>query len=78
MAHGELAWLFHEPHTGLEDSLNMLLSCFRKRMSDREKVGARRGGEEGQKALGRVWGLSRVWLFAHGEEGNEGDWVAIQ
>ena len=30
-AHREqLAWLFYEPHTGLEDCLNMLLSCFRK------------------------------------------------
>ena len=33
MAHGELAWLFHEPHTGLEVGLNILLSCFRKMMS---------------------------------------------
>ena len=33
LAHRELARLFHEPHTGLEDRLNMLLSCFRKRMS---------------------------------------------
>ena len=33
LAHGELAWLFHEPHTGLDDCLNMLLSRFRKRMS---------------------------------------------
>ena len=33
MAHGELAWLFHEPHTGLDDCLRMLWSCFRKRMS---------------------------------------------
>ena len=33
MARGELAWLIHEPHTGLEDCLNMLLSCLRKRMS---------------------------------------------
>ena len=32
LAHGELAWLFHEPHTGL----NMLLSWFRKRMSGLE------------------------------------------
>ena len=33
-AHGELAcWLFHEPHTGLDDCLRMLLPCFRKRMS---------------------------------------------
>ena len=34
LTHGELAWFFHEPHTGLEDCLNMLLSCLRKRMSD--------------------------------------------
>ena len=33
LAHGELAWLFHEPHTGLEDCLRMLQSCFRKRRS---------------------------------------------
>ena len=33
MAHGDLAWLFHESHTGLVDCLNMLLSCFRKRRS---------------------------------------------
>ena len=30
LAHGELAWLFHEPDTGLDDCLNMLLSCFKK------------------------------------------------
>ena len=30
------AWLFHEPHAGFEDCQNMLLSCFRKRMSDKE------------------------------------------
>ena len=34
MAHEELAWLFHEPHIELDDCLNMLLSCFRKMMSD--------------------------------------------
>ena len=33
LAHGELAWLFYEPHSRLEDCLNMLLSCFIKRMS---------------------------------------------
>ena len=33
LALGELAWLFHEPHTRFEDFLNILLSCFRKRMS---------------------------------------------
>ena len=33
LAHGELARLFPESHTG-EDCLNMLLSCFRKRKSD--------------------------------------------
>ena len=26
-------WLSHEPHTGLEECLNVLLSCFRKDMS---------------------------------------------
>ena len=36
LAHRELAWLFHEPHTGKVNCLNMLLSCFRKRMSDLE------------------------------------------
>ena len=30
--HRELAWLFHEPHSGLEDCLDMLLICFRNRM----------------------------------------------
>ena len=34
LAHRELAWLFHEPHTWLEDCLRMLLTCSRKRMSD--------------------------------------------
>ena len=34
LAHGELAWLFHEPRTELEDCLNMLLSCAKKMMSD--------------------------------------------
>ena len=36
LAHGELAWLFHEPHTGLDDCLRMLQTCFRKRMSGLE------------------------------------------
>ena len=30
------SWLFHEPHAGLDDCLNMILSCFRKRMSGQE------------------------------------------
>ena len=29
LAHGELAWLFHEPHTGLDHCPRILLSCFR-------------------------------------------------
>ena len=29
----ELAWLFREPHTGLESCLRILLACFRIRMS---------------------------------------------
>ena len=36
--HRELDCLFHEPHTGLEDCLRVLLSCFRKRMSDSDHV----------------------------------------
>ena len=36
LAHGELACLFHEPNTGLDDCLRMLQACFRKRMSDLE------------------------------------------
>ena len=39
MAHRELAWLFHEPHTGLDDCLRMLQACFRKRMSEPESEG---------------------------------------
>ena len=35
MAHGELACLFHEPHTGFDHCLRMLQVCFRKRMSAR-------------------------------------------
>ena len=34
LAYGELARHLHEPHTGLDDCLNMLLSCFRNRLSD--------------------------------------------
>ena len=33
LAHEELSWLFHEPHTGLVDRLRNLLSCFRARTS---------------------------------------------
>ena len=29
-----MAWLFHDPHTGLDDCLRMLQACFIKRMSD--------------------------------------------
>ena len=31
--------LFHEPRTGLDDCLIMLLSCFRKRMSEKRVAG---------------------------------------
>ena len=41
LAHRELARLFHEPHTGLEDCLNMVLPCFRKMMPGVKEV---RGG----------------------------------
>ena len=33
LAHGELAWLILEPHTGQGDCLKILLSCFRARPS---------------------------------------------
>ena len=33
LAHRELAWIFHEPYTGLVDCLRILLPCFRKRRS---------------------------------------------
>ena len=33
LAHGELAWLIHNLHSGLDDCLRMLQACFRKRMS---------------------------------------------
>ena len=33
MAHRKLAWLFHEPHTGLDDCLSMLQAYFREMMS---------------------------------------------
>ena len=36
LAYKELAWLFHEPHTGLDDCLRMLQACSRDRMSDRD------------------------------------------
>ena len=36
LAHGEWAWLFHGPHTGLANCLRVLQSCFRKRMSGAE------------------------------------------
>ena len=51
LAHGELAWLFHEPHTGLDDCLNMLLACFRKRMSGRGVLHAARPGHDGRGGL---------------------------
>ena len=37
--------IMKKPHTGLDDRMNILLSCFRKRMSDRDRVRAtgRRG-----------------------------------
>ena len=34
LADREQAWLFHVPHTGLDGCLGMILSCFRKRISD--------------------------------------------
>ena len=30
--------IMEKPHAGLDDCLNMLLSCFRKRMSDIQKI----------------------------------------
>ena len=51
LAHGELARLFHEPHTGLDDCLRMQRACFRKRMSGQEtphhRLQRRRGREGG-------------------------------
>ena len=34
LAHGEMARLFHEPHTGLDNCLRMLQACVRTRMSE--------------------------------------------
>ena len=34
LGHVELAWLFQEPHAGLDHCLRMLQACFRKRMSE--------------------------------------------
>ena len=36
LAHGELAWLFLEPDTGLDHCLRILLSCFTARTSGQE------------------------------------------
>ena len=56
---GELAWLFHEPHTGLGHCPRILLSCFRARISglsslDADMEGgsdAFMSGGEGEKGL---------------------------
>ena len=48
MAHGELAWFFLEPDTGLDHCLRILLSCFRARTSGTER---KRGREEGSKKI---------------------------
>ena len=38
-AHSLIGFIVDKPHTGLDDSLNMLLECFRKRMSgDRRRI----------------------------------------
>ena len=34
LVHGELAWLFLEPHTSLSENAAGMQACFRKRMSD--------------------------------------------
>ena len=56
MAHGELAWLFQEPHAGLDHCLRMLQACFRKRMS--ESGGVRGGGVSG--GASRLEGLHGI------------------
>ena len=53
LAHRELAWLFYEPHTGLDDFLRILLSCFRKGMS------GPRPGMMIARSLGKIWRASR-------------------
>ena len=47
LAHGELAWLFLEPDTGLDNCPRILLSCFRARISWSELIGSLN--------LGNVW-----------------------
>ena len=39
VAHGEQAWLFLEPDTGLDHCSRILLSCFRTRISALEPAG---------------------------------------
>ena len=39
LAHGELAWLFREPNTGLDGCPIILLSCFRASTSGRRSSG---------------------------------------
>ena len=67
LAHRELPWLFYEPHTGLHDCLNMLLSCFSKRMSVPRGEGGGDGGlghGEGDTGVGRLQGPAVVATVA--------------
>ena len=77
--HGELAWLFHEPHTGLDDCLNMIQSWFRKRRSAANRAMMR--GRERPREVVRVWRQSRCrnreggHLVEGGSPGGRGRWI---
>ena len=49
LSHGELVWLFHEPHTGLDVCLRVLLLCFRKISLE--------GRQRGKGDHGEIWVL---------------------
>ena len=50
-----------KPHTGLDDCLNMLLACFRKRMSERERDSSATGEQLERQSQWR----SRFWVDQH-------------
>ena len=65
LTHGELARVFHEPHTGLDDCLNMLLSCFRTRTSGYRRRRKRRQHSQHPPG-GRQCCRGLEWRRGHG------------
>ena len=72
LAHGELAWPYHEPHTWLDDCLRMLLPCFRTRISVTHTTRDGEGGvgkAEKPHIYTHAWRAGGQWQQVHLQDG---------